>query len=165
MSIDIANGTIASVLAAARQVLAQHTDGQHSDPHFDAEVLLRDTLHCSRAWLVAHSTDPMPQNALEPFTKRLQARVEGKPIAYITGEREFWSLPLSVTADVLIPRADTELLVDCALALLPINESRTVLEPGTGSGAVALANVRVGLSVSTSSPPTGEVGKGLSGPS
>ena len=142
MSIDIANGTIASVLAAARHALtqhAQHLDGQHSESHLEAEILLRDTLGCSRAWLFAHSTDPMPRHALAPFIERLHARAEGSPIAYITGEREFWSLPLSITADVLIPRADTELLVECALALLPVDAPRTIFEPGTGSGAVALA--------------------------
>lgn len=142
MSVDIANGTIASVLACARQALAQraqHDARQQSESHLEAEVLLRHTLGCSRAWLVAHSTDPMPRHALAPFIERLHARAEGRPIAYITGEREFWSLPLSITADVLIPRADTELLVECALELLPIDAPSTVFEPGTGSGAVALA--------------------------
>lgn len=137
MPIDIAHGTIASVLLAAREVLAQRADNQES--HLEAEVLLRDTLDCSRAWLVANSTDPMPQQAMAPYIRRLNARLEGNPIAYITGEREFWSLPLSVCSDVLIPRADTELLVECALDLLPIDAPQCVFEPGTGSGAVALA--------------------------
>lgn len=137
MPIDIAHGTIASVLLAARKALAQCADNQEG--HLEAEILLCDTLHCSRAWLVAHSTDAMPRQAMTPYISRLNARLDGEPIAYIVGEREFWSLPLSVSKDVLIPRADTELLVECALELLPVDAPQTVFEPGTGSGAVALA--------------------------
>ncbi len=137
MPIDIAHATIASVLLAARDALAQCADNQEA--HLEAEVLLCDTLRCSRAWLVAHSTDAMPAQAMAPYINRVNARLDGNPIPYIIGEREFWSLPLSVSKDVLIPRADTELLVECALELLPVDAPRTVFEPGTGSGAVALA--------------------------
>ncbi len=137
--LDIAHGTIAEVLARARKALAGHGDGHNDEAIGDAEVLLRDTLGCTRAWLIAHSDESLPQHMLAPYLKRLRRRAAGQPIAYITGRREFWSLPLNITADVLIPRPDTELLVECALDLLPAHSTGTVCDLGTGSGAVALA--------------------------
>ena len=141
--INISHGTIAQVLNAARAVLeralVEHGAGEREEARHDAEVLLRETLACSRSWLIAHSNEPLPKNTLTPLIERLRQRAEGQPIAYITGQREFWSLPLTITNDVLIPRADTELLVECALALLPKQSKRTVCDLGTGSGAVALA--------------------------
>ena len=141
--IAITHGTLADVLAAARSVLVQAlVEPGHSDraqAWHDAEVLLRGTLGCSRAWLISHSDDLLPMTALTPFIEQVRQRAAGQPIAYITGQREFWSLPLVITNDVLIPRADTELLVECALHLLPRQARRTVCDLGTGSGAVALA--------------------------
>jgi release factor glutamine methyltransferase len=141
--LDIAHATVAAVLVAARnaliETLVEHGHSDHDEARHDAEVLLRDTLGCSRAWLIAHSDELLPQASLAAFTARLRQRAAGHPIAYITGQREFWSLPLVINDDVLIPRADTELLVECALELLAEQSSQTVCDLGTGSGAVALA--------------------------
>lgn len=91
------------------------------------------------AWLIAHGSDQVQEHHLQPFTNQVEQRAQGKPIAYIVGHKEFWSLELQVNENVLIPRPDTETLVECALQRLPQAESSTVLELGTGSGAIAIA--------------------------
>jgi release factor glutamine methyltransferase len=106
----------------------------------DAQVLLAHVLGCDRAWLAAHGTDVLARESAERFfilSKR--RRDHGEPVAYLTGTREFWSLPLAVTPDVLIPRPETETLVEAALARLPADAQASVLDLGTGSGAIALA--------------------------
>jgi release factor glutamine methyltransferase len=113
--------------------------GASSDsPRLDAELLLACSLRRPRGYLYAH-----PERRLEPavtaqFQALLLRRARGEPLAYLTGEREFWSLPLQVSADVLIPRPETELLVERCLALRPQPEG-SIAELGTGSGAIALA--------------------------
>ncbi|SIT71121.1 [protein release factor]-glutamine N5-methyltransferase [Ectothiorhodosinus mongolicus] len=106
----------------------------------EAQWLLAHALCRDRAWLYAHGedeiTDPLLRNETRALTNR---RCQGEPLAYILGHQEFWSLRLSVTPDVLIPRADTETLVEVALAYLPSSDAQTVLELGTGSGAISLA--------------------------
>ncbi|MGM0433466.1 MAG: peptide chain release factor N(5)-glutamine methyltransferase [Pseudomonadota bacterium] len=104
----------------------------------EARMLLAHQLDCSpsrfRVWPEALVGD----DDAETFRSLVAARAGGRPLAYITGEREFWSLPLTVTPDTLIPRPDTETLVEAALAC-PLPEAARVLDVGTGSGAVALA--------------------------
>lgn len=106
----------------------------------DAECLL---LHClgkeDRGWLIAHDRDELPATVVEQFSHVSAQRLEGMPLAYILGYREFWSLKLSVTGDVLIPRPETELLVEWALELANRHGHRSLLDLGTGSGAIALA--------------------------
>ena len=105
----------------------------------DAQVLLAHVVGKDRAWLVAHGGDPLAPERWEMYMALARRRRDGEPVAYLTGTREFWGLPLRVTPDVLIPRPETETLVELALARLPIDRDLRVLDLGTGSGAIALA--------------------------
>lgn len=105
----------------------------------DAQALLVHVLSRDRAWLVAHATDPLTADQVRAFFSLARRRREGEPVAYLTGVREFFGLPLAVDSRVLIPRPETETLVDWALRRLPIERPLRVLDLGTGSGAIALA--------------------------
>ncbi len=104
---------------------------------FEREVLLTHVLGRNRGFLRAFPDHRLTPAELGRYRCWLSRRARGEPIAYIVGSREFWSLPLSITADVLVPRPETELLVERALPLL--RPGAVVLDLGTGSGAVALA--------------------------
>jgi release factor glutamine methyltransferase len=103
----------------------------------EAEVLLVHALGKPRSWLIAHATDALEPAHIEAFEALVQRRLRGEPVAYITGHRGFWSLELEVTPATLIPRPETELLVELALERLPPDAQ--VVDLGTGSGAIALA--------------------------
>ncbi|QWT20339.1 peptide chain release factor N(5)-glutamine methyltransferase [Bacillus sp. NP157] len=103
----------------------------------EAELLLGHALGVNRAWFFAHADDALPAADEAVFDALVQRRVAGEPVAYITGYRDFWSLALEVTPATLIPRPETELLVELALVHLP--EGGRLLDLGTGSGAIALA--------------------------
>jgi len=105
----------------------------------DAQVLLAFVLGRDRAWLAAHATDALPPADAEAFAQLARRRRDGEPVAYLTGRREFWGLSLAVDPAVLIPRPETETLVECALSKLPDTCDTRVLDLGTGSGAIALA--------------------------
>ena len=105
----------------------------------DAHVLLAHALGVDRAWLVAHASDECPSEAYDAFAELAERRRTGEPVAYLTGVREFWGLRLAVDSRVLIPRPDTETLVEQALASLPADRESFVLDLGTGSGAIAFA--------------------------
>jgi release factor glutamine methyltransferase len=105
----------------------------------DARVLLCHALGWSAARLAAHADQPLPPQIVEAFSALAARRLHGEPVAYITGEREFYSLDFKVSPAVLIPRPETELLVELALARLPVDKRCRVLDLGTGSGCVALA--------------------------
>jgi len=127
--------------AAVAQLRASLGDGAR----FEAELLLAATLGVNRATLVARSRDICDADMLEIYWPRVARRAAGEPFAYITGRRGFWSLDLTVTPDVLVPRPETELLVERALALGDElgrslgNRAIELADLGTGSGAIALA--------------------------
>jgi len=107
-----------------------------------AEILLAHTLGLKRIDLYLRYDQPLHLEELTRFKTYIKRRVNAEPVAYITGEKEFWSLPFRVTPDVLIPRPDTECLVEATLALLPETDKiplKRILELGTGSGAIAVA--------------------------
>jgi release factor glutamine methyltransferase len=108
----------------------------------EARLLLAHVLGVPRSQLIAHGERALGPVQAEHFAGLVARRAAGEPVAYITGEREFWGLALRVTPAVLIPRPETELLVERVLALLPEGETRDVLDLGTGSGAVAIAVAR-----------------------
>ncbi len=113
---------------------------QESDsPRLDVEILLARTLGCDRAAIYTRGAETLPDGIRGQFDQHLQQRLGGEPVAYITGEREFWSLALKVNNGILIPRPDTECLVAAALAHIPVRESLRIADLGTGSGAIALA--------------------------
>ena len=124
--------TIAALLAHAAERLGAAT-------RLEAELLLAHALQHPRAWLYAHANDTVPDAAMEAFDGLIARRMRGEPVAHILGWQGFWSLDLRITPDVLIPRADTELLVDRALDALPVESAVRVADLGTGSGAIALA--------------------------
>ena len=132
MTTEAAN--VGSLLAEARHRLAPGPPGA-----LEADLLLAHVLGVARAWLFANRNQEVSPELRLVFRKLVERRAGGEPIAYLTGVREFWSLPLQVTADVLIPRPETELLVEVALEFIPPEVSWRVADLGTGSGAVALA--------------------------
>ncbi len=108
----------------------------------DAELLLAHVLHRPRSWLYAHGDDELDADAARLFADLLARRSDGEPVAYLTGERGFWKFDLQVNAATLIPRPETELLVELALERLPPDQPLRLADLGTGSGAIALALAR-----------------------
>lgn len=120
-----------------RQLLADAT--RRLGERVDAEALLLHQLRKPRSWLVAHDTDELDDATVAAFLALVERRAHGEPVAYITGRRGFWSLDLQVSPATLIPRPETELLVELGLERLPVDAAVNVLDLGTGSGAIALA--------------------------
>jgi release factor glutamine methyltransferase len=134
--------TVASLLDEATHQIAAALGVERREARLEARVLAAHAWQVDAAWLIAHDTDqvtPTQQHAIECMVARRKA---GEPVAYILGEREFFGLTFSVTSAVLIPRPDTELLVDAALQRLPEHTPCRILDLGTGSGAVAIALAR-----------------------
>lgn len=124
------SSTIAEVLAQARQAGLDR---------LDAQLLVGHVLQRPRSWLIAHDDAALTASQDTAVRALIKRRAGGEPLAYLTGEKEFHGLLLQVSPAVLIPRPDTETLVDWALTLMPANHSLDVLDMGTGSGAIALA--------------------------
>jgi len=108
----------------------------------DAQILLAQVLGRDRAWLVAHDDAALTAEQADAYFALARRRRDGEPVAYLTGVREFWGLPFLVSPAVLIPRPETETLVELALARLPEHREVGVLDLGTGSGAIAIAIAR-----------------------
>ena len=121
--------SVSALLALGRQRL---------DPA-EAAILLAHVLQRSRGWLVAHAGDAVDAAGQGRYAGLLERRVAGEPVAYLTGRQGFWTLDLSVSPATLIPRPETELLVELALARVPSDAIVRVADLGTGSGAIALA--------------------------
>jgi len=125
------------LLAAATRAIA--LAGVSESPRLDAVLLLWQATETPRASFVAFPERTVPRVERLEFAQFVARRVDGEPVAYIVGSREFFSLPLLVSRDVLIPRPETELLVEAALARCSQLAAPAVLDVGTGSGAIALA--------------------------
>lgn len=111
-------------------------------PRPAAEILLAHTLELSRVDLYIQYDRPLNPGELATFKKAIQRRIRGEPVAYIVGEKGFWSLDLRVTREVLIPRPETEVVVETALSIIPeepLPRPFRILDLGTGSGAIVLA--------------------------
>ncbi len=108
-------------------------------PLLEARMLAERALGKPRAWLIAHAGEAADTAAAAAFAAMAERRLQGEPVAYILGEREFFGLELRVAPAVLIPRPETELLVELALARIPADAPLRVLDLGTGSGAIAIA--------------------------
>lgn len=121
-----------SLRAAARQL-------RGDDASREAELLLAHAIGRSRAWLIAHRDDAIADAHRSAYEALVERRAAGEPIAYLVGTRGFHALELEVGPDVLIPRVETELLVELALRRIPLDGPSAVADLGTGSGAVALA--------------------------
>ncbi len=105
----------------------------------DAEVLLCSVLNCERPYVYAHPEQELSNKKIGSFNKLIQLRAEGQPVAHLINNKEFWSLSFHITKDTLIPRPETELLVEASLNKLPKDSIKNILELGTGSGAIAIA--------------------------
>lgn len=131
--------TVANLLAAAAHLLS--SDEESRSARIEAEVLLRHALGIDRAQLYCRLAEELPPDELERFVSLLDRRLAGEPVAYITGHREFYGLDFLVDRRVLIPRPETELLVEAVLGLFDGSDARTaaIADVGTGSGAIAIS--------------------------
>jgi release factor glutamine methyltransferase len=127
--------SIAEILAGAARELTACSDS----PRLDAELLLGQVLGQGRSALIAHAAEQVADGSRRDYQALIDRRRHGAPVAYLIGRREFWSLSLAVTPAVLVPRPETETLVEAALAAIPRDRVCRVLDLGTGSGAIALA--------------------------
>ncbi len=126
------------------QFLSRATGQLQSGPHAeraraDAETLLLHVLEANRAWLISHGEDGIGEESASRYTELVERRFRGEPIQYITGETEFYGLPFRVTPDVLIPRPETEHLVEQAIAVAREFAEPRIVDVGAGSGAIAVA--------------------------
>ncbi len=127
--------TIHQAINQATQQLAEIS----SSPRLDAELLVACLLQKSRSWLYAHFTQNITPDEQDQLNNLLKRRLAGEPMAYILGYKEFWALKLKITSDVLIPRPETEHMIEWILNRWPAENELWLADLGTGSGAIALA--------------------------
>lgn len=125
-------------MATVQALLRSAADLPGDSARRDAEVLLCHCLEKPRTWLYTWPEREVDETLARRYRQLLELRRQGRPVAYLTGQREFWSLPLAVNEHTLIPRPETETLVEWALQLALPTDAQ-VLDLGTGSGAIALA--------------------------
>jgi len=130
--------TVAGLLDDASARIASALGLDKREARLETRVLAAFAWNVAPAWLIAHDTDPLAEAHIAAFDVLLARRLAGEPIAYLTGTREFYGRPFHVSSDVLIPRPDTELLVELALARMPPDQAVDVLDLGTGSGCIAI---------------------------
>ncbi|PHR85483.1 MAG: protein-(glutamine-N5) methyltransferase, release factor-specific [Colwellia sp.] len=131
----VGDNSIANLTAQGQQLLAINSDSAK----LDVDILLSLVLNKARSYLLTWPEKKLSDKQLLEFINLLARRAQGEPIAYITGVKEFWSLPFAVSPATLIPRPDTETLVELVLELYSDSTSLTCLDLGTGTGAIALA--------------------------
>lgn len=127
------------VLREASQRITQTLQLDKSVGRLEVRMLAAHAWQVSPSWMIAHDTDQLTSLQLAQFETLVERRLRGEPIAYITGKREFFGHVFNVTPDVLIPRPETELLVEIMLAHLPVDQKLDILELGTGSGCIAIS--------------------------
>lgn len=137
-----ASDSIATLLAEATRRLAESAPLEPREARIEARVLFAHALRVDHAWLIGHDRDTPTAAQRHAIENLISRRAGGEPVAYILGEREFYGLNFAVTPAVLIPRPDTELLIETALRHLPAHTPCRVLDLGTGSGAIAIALAR-----------------------
>jgi release factor glutamine methyltransferase len=131
--------TISEIIAEAAARLGAHGV---ENARLDAEVLLCHVLGKDRAWLIAHYPDRFDAAHERAFTQVIQRRAGREPLQYITGEQEFWGIPFRVTRDVLIPRPETELVVETVLKHITRTAAPVIIDLCTGSGCIAVSIAR-----------------------
>ncbi len=131
--------SIAYFIRLTSQQIVEQLGLEKSEAFNEMKVLMRHLLAVDASWLIGHEADVIDANQQEAFEALVQRRLSGEPIAYILGYREFYGLALKTTPATLIPRSDTETLVEAALLKIPQKASFNILDLGTGTGAVALA--------------------------
>jgi len=135
----MASLTIRGKLTEAQAQLSSALALPLNEARLEAQILLQACLKVNRAWLLTHENDVPGDAAQAAFDALLQRRLVGEPIAYILGKREFYGLEFKVTPNTLIPRPDTETLVEAALENVSQDKSCRVLDLGTGTGAIAIS--------------------------
>ncbi len=128
-----------TIAQALKQAIKQLSDIPDTIPRLEAEILLSSLLDKPRSYLMAWPDAELSREQMDSFQVMIERRTTHEPIAYITGCREFWSLNLEVTPATLIPRPETEILVEMALEHIPMEQSMNIADLGTGSGAIAAA--------------------------
>jgi release factor glutamine methyltransferase len=131
---------VASLHNFVSEGMVRLSPGPHKDrARADAELLLLHVLGKNKSWLMAHLDEELAEDNAVHYIELIERRFKGEPIQYITGEMEFYGLPFRVTPDVLIPRPETEHLVDKVIELAARFEQPRILDIGTGAGAIAVA--------------------------
>lgn len=131
--------SLADLLKSAAARLVKALDLEPREARLEAQILAAHALGVNRAWLIAHDRDGLPLDEANNVETLIARREKGEPVAYILGEREFYGRMFNVSPDVLIPRPETELLVEAALERLPKARPARILDLGTGSGCIAIS--------------------------
>lgn len=131
--------TIRCILKEAQAQVSAVLGLPSNETRLEALILLQECLNVNHAWLLTHESDTLDANKHAEFQALLDRRLQGEPIAYILSKREFYGLEFKTTSATLIPRPDTETLVEAALEQIPLDKPCRVLDLGTGTGAIAIA--------------------------